>query len=141
MKDDTQFNELGRAYRRIKAPANLAPRIVAEAEARQSRRRSYGLPLAAAAAVVALMIVIPFLSMQEGDESDSLRPMHIPAFQSTGSHPGDVQLRSPQSHGHSGSAFAPQPSRYGGSEGRGAAADAAAGGPFGTLSNLDTGEH
>ena len=78
MKDDTQFNELGRAYRRIKAPANLAPRIVAEAEARQSRRRSYGLPLAAAAAVVALMIVIPFLSMQEGDESDSLRPMHIP---------------------------------------------------------------
>ena len=77
-KDDIELKELGRAYREIKAPPDLAPRIVAVADSRTDRRRGYGLPLAAAAAVAGLMVVIPFLSMQERDDSSSLRPVHIP---------------------------------------------------------------
>lgn len=88
MKDDTQLNELGRAYRQLKAPRNLAPRILAAAEARASRKRAYGLPLAAAAAVAALMVVVPYLMLNKSDESNSLRPMHIPLSRVQGHIPG-----------------------------------------------------
>lgn len=94
MKDDKQMDDLGRAYRQIKAPPGLAPRILAAAEARASRKRSYGLPLAAAAAL-ALMVLVPYFVLHESGESSSLRPMHIPLSRVQGQIPAMSSFDTP----------------------------------------------
>lgn len=120
MSNETQLGDLGRAYRQLRAPRGLAPRILAAAGERVVSRRAFGLPLAAAATVVALMVLLPYMMFHES-ESTSLRPTHIPLSRVQGQMPamssfdppslGDIQglPAFPSRHDMSGSEIDERP--------------------------------